>query len=327
MVKSVKFILLGLAAVFLAIPAFHILAATSTATDPVGAGTIRGGVPAATSSEALPSSATPSTTGVSAGTPASNAGALPTPSQVPSPTPTFQESDSPTPQVESGQGSSDNDSDSNIPLILVAVAGAAALGFGLYKMMSGQANQNKTNKCNLIKATMDAKFKELTDLEGRIKGKIKGTIKGALEDALLTEGEKAILKKIEGAKGEYEKLKALYEECIVDVGTGKTKTLKFRAFKAEMILKGEKTSSLRVFDDKDLKAGDELELINWDTKKMFGKAKITEIIEKKLGEVGEKDLIGHEQMEGGPVEGLKKYYGEKVGPETPGKIVRFKLEK
>ncbi|OGF62296.1 hypothetical protein A2662_00985 [Candidatus Giovannonibacteria bacterium RIFCSPHIGHO2_01_FULL_45_33] len=230
---------------------------------------------------------------------------------------------------------------SNIPFISVAVAGIAALGFGLYKMMRGQASlprrqakgeaqnsdQNKNNKCNLIKATMDAKFKELTDLEGRVKGKIKGTIKGVLEDALLTEGEKTILKKIESAKGEYEKLKALYEECIVDAETGKTKILKFRGFKAEMILKGEKTSSLRLFDDKDLKAGDELELVNWDTKKTFGKAKITEIIEKKLGEVEEKDLIGHEPLEGGPVENLKKYYGEKVGPETTGKIVRFKLEK
>lgn len=105
------------------------------------------------------------------------------------------------------------------------------------------------------------------------------------------------------------------------------KTLKFRGFKAEMILRGDKTSSLRLFDDKDLKPGDELELINWDTKKSFAKAKITEIVEKRLKEINDNDLVGHEPFQEGIVENQKKYYGENVNPDTVGKIVRFKLIK
>lgn len=319
MEKSVKFFLLGLIVVFLAIPAFHILAqdlaqpaiSELSASDGSGVGAVE--TPARATSSPVSSAATESTT-------------------TPSPIPTFQEPSSTPPQFESEQDSPISDSGSNAPLLAVVIVGAAALGFGLYKMMQGRAkpdnkNDDKNNKCNLIKATLDQKMKELTDLEGRIAGKIKGTIKDTIEGALLTEEEKIILNSIEGAKAEYEKLKALYEECIIDVGTGKTKTLKFRAFKADMILKGEKTSSLRLFDDKDLKAGDELELINWDTKKIFGKAKVTEVIEKKLGEIADNDLAGHEPLEGGAVENLKKYYGEKVSPETTGKIVRFKLEK
>jgi len=65
------------------------------------------------------------------------------------------------------------------------------------------------------------------------------------------------------------------------------KTLKFKNFKAEWILNGTKTSTMRLFDDKGLKVGDDLELINSDTQKVFAKAKVT--------------------------------------PETPVKIVRFKL--
>lgn len=104
------------------------------------------------------------------------------------------------------------------------------------------------------------------------------------------------------------------------------KTMKFREFKAKMIMDGDKTSSLRLYDDKDLRAGDDLELIVWETGKVFAKAKITEIIEKPLGEIGEDDLAGHEKYESkeAMIENQQKYY-ENVGPETPAKIVRFRL--
>lgn len=103
------------------------------------------------------------------------------------------------------------------------------------------------------------------------------------------------------------------------------KTLKFRNFKAEMILRGEKTASLRLFDDKNLTTGDELELINFDTGKQFASAKIIEVIEKKLGEINDNDLVGHEPLDGGILQSLKKYYDDRITLETCAKIVRFKL--
>ena len=72
------------------------------------------------------------------------------------------------------------------------------------------------------------------------------------------------------------------------------KTLKFKGFKVDLILSGEKTASMRLFDDKDLKEGDELELINSDTKEVFAHAVITEILTRKLRDITEADLEGHE---------------------------------
>lgn len=105
------------------------------------------------------------------------------------------------------------------------------------------------------------------------------------------------------------------------------KTMKFRGFKAEMILRGEKTASLRLYDDKDLKTGDDLELINWDTGEIFARARISEVIEKPLKKIGKEDLLGHEPFKSKEAmcTALRKYYGDHIGPGTPGKIVRFRL--
>lgn len=53
------------------------------------------------------------------------------------------------------------------------------------------------------------------------------------------------------------------------------KTLKFTSHLSEKILKGDKTSTWRLFDDKDLKEEDELIFINKETNEEFGTAKIT----------------------------------------------------
>lgn len=102
--------------------------------------------------------------------------------------------------------------------------------------------------------------------------------------------------------------------------------MKFRQFKADMILEGTKTASLRLFDDKDLSIGDKLELINWETGEPFAHAQITEVIEKPLNKINEHDLIGHEPYKDQKemIESLKKYYPSST-PETRAKIVRFKI--
>ena len=92
------------------------------------------------------------------------------------------------------------------------------------------------------------------------------------------------------------------------------KTLKFKGFKAQWILDNKKTATMRLFDDKNLSAGDELELVNSDTNDIFAYAKISEVIEKKLKELTESDFKGHEKWRNNKemYEGFRKYYGDRV---------------
>jgi len=105
------------------------------------------------------------------------------------------------------------------------------------------------------------------------------------------------------------------------------KTLKFRHHLAEEILAGRKTVTWRLFDDKDLKIGDKLELLDWESGEKFAEAEITGVREKRLGEIEEKDSEGHEKYQSNEemLEHYKKYYGEKVDMDTAVKIIDFKL--
>jgi hypothetical protein len=105
------------------------------------------------------------------------------------------------------------------------------------------------------------------------------------------------------------------------------KTLKFKPHLAELILKGEKTVTWRLFDDKDLKVGDELELVNKEIMQKFAEAKIVGVREKKLGEIKEGDYEGHEKYESmeAMIGEFKKFYGDRVDNNTLVKIIEFKL--
>ncbi len=105
------------------------------------------------------------------------------------------------------------------------------------------------------------------------------------------------------------------------------KTLKFRHYLAEEIIAGRKTVTWRLFDDKDLKVGDKIELLYWETKEKFADAEIINVREKKLGEIEEEDLKGHEKFESKDkmLETYRKYYGGKVDWNTTVKIIEFKL--
>jgi len=106
------------------------------------------------------------------------------------------------------------------------------------------------------------------------------------------------------------------------------KTLKFRPHLCEKILDGSKTVTWRLFDDKDLKEGDDLSLLNWETGKEIGRAVIEWVKEKTLAEMGEEDFAaGHERYESKEemLEAYKSYYGDKVEWNTPVKMVKFKL--
>ena len=107
----------------------------------------------------------------------------------------------------------------------------------------------------------------------------------------------------------------------------KRKTIKFRPNLAELVMAGKKDLTWRLFDDKDLSQGDEVDLINWETKMKFAGAIITKVWEKKMSELNEADFDGHERFsnEAEMYKTYRTYYGDKVGPDTVVKIIRFKL--
>lgn len=106
------------------------------------------------------------------------------------------------------------------------------------------------------------------------------------------------------------------------------KALKFRPHLADLILKGEKSSTWRLFDDKDLEPGDVVELINWTTGEKFAEADLTEVREKKMRDLQDSDFDGHERFESEEemYRSYRTYYGDRVGPDTLVKIIRFHLK-
>ena len=106
------------------------------------------------------------------------------------------------------------------------------------------------------------------------------------------------------------------------------KTLKFKSHLVPLVLSGEKDVTWRLFDDKDLQPGDELELINKDSMKKFGEATIVGIREKTLGDITDADFDGHEKFESTEKmhETYRLFYGDRVTPETIVKIIQFKLK-
>lgn len=112
------------------------------------------------------------------------------------------------------------------------------------------------------------------------------------------------------------------------------KKLKFEHRLAEMVLAGTKTSTWRLYDDKNLQVNDKVELIDkvetghpqsW---RPIGKARIDVIIEKRLGELSEGDFVGHETFASRDemLRTYQDYYGPQVTFNTPVKIIHFSFE-
>jgi len=106
-----------------------------------------------------------------------------------------------------------------------------------------------------------------------------------------------------------------------------TKKLKFAEDLIPRILSGEKTSTWRINDDKDLKVGDKLDLLSQVSSKKFAEAKITHVIEKKMENLTEEDKKGHEAFTSDKemYDTYSKYYQIEVTPNTTIKIIRFSL--
>lgn len=103
------------------------------------------------------------------------------------------------------------------------------------------------------------------------------------------------------------------------------KTLKFAPHLVEKILTGEKTSTWRLFDDKELTKGDELSFVNKETGEEFGRAVITGLHTKTLGTLTDEDWEGHERFpsEREMYTTYRGYYGDQVNQDSVVKILSF----
>jgi uncharacterized LabA/DUF88 family protein/uncharacterized protein YqfB (UPF0267 family) len=114
----------------------------------------------------------------------------------------------------------------------------------------------------------------------------------------------------------------MIKECSVsrifsdtDLFQFQSKTVKFRETLAELVLKGEKTATWRLFDDKDLKVGDLLNLQIWETGKDFAKAKRKQFVSRIITGDYDAIVIGDSQFEKIPMSREKQvtYIHDKLG--------------
>lgn len=105
------------------------------------------------------------------------------------------------------------------------------------------------------------------------------------------------------------------------------KRLHFTPKLIDLILSGKKTSTWRLWDDKDLKEGDIVEFADSDTREVFVSAKLTRVIEKAFKDLTEEEKEGHEKyIEAEEVfKNFSMYYGKKVDENTTFKVIHFSL--
>lgn len=106
------------------------------------------------------------------------------------------------------------------------------------------------------------------------------------------------------------------------------KTLKFFHKLVPLIESGEKTTTFRFFDDKDLQVGDIVDLFVTETMDQFGVMTIREVTVKTVGTLTESDWQGHERYasEDEMYAQFRQFYGDGIGPDTEVKVVRFTFE-
>ena len=105
------------------------------------------------------------------------------------------------------------------------------------------------------------------------------------------------------------------------------KILKFAPKLVPLVLLGEKTSTWRMFDEKDIQVGDRVSFVGGG--KEFAQAVVTTVQEKRLGDISSEDEIsgGHERFTSAEerLETYRGYYGDRVTPDTVVKMIRFEL--
>lgn len=107
------------------------------------------------------------------------------------------------------------------------------------------------------------------------------------------------------------------------------KVLKFAPHLADMIIAGEKTTTWRLFDDKDISTGDDFIFVNKESGREFASALAVSVKVKTIRTLDADDWVGHEKFknEEEMYSMYKKYYGDKVQPDTELKVIKFNIQK
>lgn len=111
------------------------------------------------------------------------------------------------------------------------------------------------------------------------------------------------------------------------------KTIKFTHHLAEQVRAGTKTSTWRMFDDKNLSVNDKVELIDkvdpqaTESWEKIGDAVIDTIVEKRLRDITESDTDGHQTYETKEhmLKDFQQHYGPQVTMDTPVKMIHFSM--
>lgn len=109
------------------------------------------------------------------------------------------------------------------------------------------------------------------------------------------------------------------------------KNLKFDHQLADLIRRGKKTATWRIYDDKNISVNDEVELIdkvdvdNPASWVVFGTARVDMVIEKRIGSLRPADYEGHEKYHSiaDMLKTFQSYYGPQVTLDTPIKMIHF----
>lgn len=224
-------------------------------------------------------------------------------------------------------------------LTLLGVGGVVLLSYEVFKFKKSQNKKNHKDseeRCGSIKELLEQKEKELEDMiknwpADKLKQVAENKITEQLEKNEETKKLLEIKKKYNETKKTIEMLQKKYDLCMLEIPTskGSIKSLKFRKSLVSSILDGTKIITWRLFDDKNLRAGDDLEFINFDTGEKFANAKVLNILEKKISEIKKSDYEGHEEYlnQDEIIKHFQEYYEENIDLDTMIKIIRFKLVK
>ena len=103
------------------------------------------------------------------------------------------------------------------------------------------------------------------------------------------------------------------------------KTLKFFPHLIPLILSGEKIVTWRLFDDKNLQVGDEIQFVSSETEEPFARAELIGVTEKTFRELSDDDKEEHEETGGEKemIQTYSHYYNIDVTIDTPLKIIKF----
>lgn len=107
----------------------------------------------------------------------------------------------------------------------------------------------------------------------------------------------------------------------------KRKYLKFRPSLVESIVKGHKLKTFRFADEKDLRTGDEINLINKQSGEIFADAVITQVQEKMIKDLDDDDLRGQDLITSTKelINTMSRFYQRTLGQDDIIKIIEFKI--